>query len=188
MTGPPIGRHRRRRDDGLCTAHRRCSVATYWMAALLLAALSSGNKRYYPPCTLADCKDPKYHDQCRLPCGAGYRPNCTYCSADPDKHQCSARCSLGPRPLAGDPCLHWYTENRGLILPPSNRTAAARGSWWAHVLEMRADCQRNSDRSIYDVPQLQWTAFNYVQPQVSIVLCPGHAYIHAAELQSGSVC
>ena len=34
------------------------------------------------------------------------------------------------------------------------------------MLAMRADCQNHSDRSIYEVSELQWTATNYVQPQM----------------------
>ena len=120
-----------------------------------------------PPCTLADCKDPARHDQCRKPCGPGFRPGCTYCTSDPTPRQCSHRCSWGPQPHPGpdgDPCGKWYASNRGLIAAPASR--AARPSWWAHVLQMRADCQRNSDRSIYNNSELQWTATNYVQPQM----------------------
>ena len=119
------------------------------------------------PCTLADCKNPARHDQCRKPCGPGYRPGCSYCTSDPDKHQCSTRCKLpgpGPGP-SNDPCEHWYNSNRGLIAAPTSR--AVRDSWWQQVLQMRKDCQMRSNRSIYDVKELEWTATNYVQVNLS---------------------
>ena len=42
----------------------------------------------------------------------------------------------------------------------------ARAEWWKHVLMMRQACQANSNRSIFDVEELKWTATNYVQPQM----------------------
>ena len=42
----------------------------------------------------------------------------------------------------------------------------ARAEWWKHVLLMRQACQANSNRSIFDVEELKWTATNYVQPQM----------------------
>lgn len=186
-------------------------LALLLLLSLMLAAagspsLNSGSASAPSSCTLADCKDPAKHDQCRRQCGAGYRPNCTYCTADPAPHQCSDRCRIAPSPGDGscpcpvhqgrtycpldktpgqcdkashppckpggtcrappgtDACTKWYSSNRGLIKAPASRDG--RDSWWAHVLAMRADCQRDSDRSIYNVTELHWTATNYVQPQM----------------------